>query len=435
MLALLLLLCGCQQHATPIGAAHAANPEAANGPLRVQVVLPEVTTLNRITTQPVTVVPYHQANIDAKVSGYLTELNVDIGDVVEADDVLAVLDVPEMLDELTQQQAVIARLHAEEKQATAAVTLAEANVKAAQAALAQAKSEIQQANADLKAQQAEFRRIEELVGRRSVEARMEDEARQRLESAQAAKASAQASVTSSQASIAVAEAQLEAAKAEVDRAKAETAVAERQMEKMQTLMNYASLRAPFDGVVTARTVDLGDLVSNSQTSNGHRLALFTISQLDRVRVQVAIPEDDSPWATVGDVATVRLSALRGQAIEGTISRITKSLDASTRTMLAEIDIDNPEARLLPGMYGEATIVLDEQAEALVLPASAVRFDAEGKPHVYTVNESGTATVVDVTTGVDDGHQIEITSGLSAEATVIDGMLDRLADGQKVQVDK
>lgn len=87
------------------------------------------------------------------------------------------------------------------------------------------------------------------------------------------------------------------------------------------------------------------------------------------------------------------------------------------------------------MYGEASFVLDEKPEALVLPASAVRFDAEGKACVYTVGDDGTVQVSDVTLGIDDGHRIEILSGLAAADRVIDGMLDRLSPGQQIQVDE
>ena len=428
-------LCGCSNGTASVGESASPPDGAAAGPTRVKTIQPQRITLRRTTTQPVTVNSYHEAEIEAKVTGYLTELNVDIGDEVKAGDVLAVLDVPEMVKEMEQQQAVIARLNAEEVQAEAAVALAVANVQAAQATLAQAQSQVQQADADLKAEKAEFERIKELVSRRSVEARMEDEARQRFESAQAARSAAMASITSAQASVTVAEARLDAAKAEVDRAEAETAVAQKQLERMDTMMQYASLTAPFDGVVTARNVDLGDLVSGTPATAGGRAALFTLAQVDRVRVRAAIPEDHAPWTTVGDAATVHLSALQRESIVGTVSRITKSLDSSTRTMLAEVDLDNAEGRLLPGMYGEATFVLDEKADALVLPAGAVRFDAEGKAQVCTVDGEGTVQIVDVATGVDDGHQIEILSGLSDDAQVVDGMLDRLAAGQKVQVDE
>jgi HlyD family secretion protein len=423
--------CGCSNDAAAVGAAEPQVNEPSGDLIRVQLVEPEVITLQRTTTQPVSVAAYHEAEIGAKVSGYVAELNVDIGDEVRKGDVLAVLDVPEMQDEIAEQQAVIRRQKAEEKQATAALALASANVEAAEAALAQAQAEIQQADADLKAEQAEFERIRQLVERKSVEARMEDEGRQRLESAQATRFAVEAAVNSARANVTVAEAKRDAAQADVERAQAETVVSDRQLMRMETMLRYASLTAPFDGVVMARTVDLGDLVSNWQAASGQQVPLFRLGQLNRVRVQVAVPENDSPWMNVGDEVLVRFSSLRGQSYRGTVSRMTRALDESTRTMLAEIDLDNPEDRILPGMYGEATIVLDEQSEAIVLPAGAVRFDAEGKAYVYTVDQAGTVQVVEVTTGVDDGHRIEIVSGLSPTDRVVGGMLDRLTAGQKV----
>lgn len=434
ILLLVTALSGCTHGAVATGESELSTNESAVGPIRVQVIQPEVTNLRRTTTQPVSVFPYHEASLNAKVSGYLNDLRVDIGDTVQAGDVLAVLSIPEMTLEIEEQEAVILRLHAEEKQAAAAVALAQANVTVSAALLAQAESEVQKSVAEVRAEQSEFRRIADLVNRQSVEARMEDEARQRLESAQAGQQAAEAAVTSAQASVTVAEARLHAAQAEVERAVAETAISHKQLERLRTMAQYGTLAAPFDGVVTARQVDLGDLVGSAQTSGAERAPLFKLAQINRVRVRVAIPEDDAPWTNVGDAVTVRLSSLRGQSFVGTVSRVSNSLDASTRTLLAEVDLENPNRQLLPGMYGEATIVLDEKPNALVLPARSIRFDAKGTAQVYTVDASGTVQAVDVAIGVDDGHQIEIVSGLSPEDRVVDGMLDRLSSGQQVQVD-
>ncbi|MBW3668640.1 MAG: efflux RND transporter periplasmic adaptor subunit, partial [Actinobacteria bacterium] len=138
---------------------------------------------------------------------------------------------------------------------------------------------------------------------------------------------------------------------------------------------------------------------------------------DKVRVRVAIPENDAAWTDRGDKAVVVLRAMRGQPIEGQVSRISRRLDTDTRTMNAEIDLENAAGQLLPGMYGEATITLDER-EALVLPAGAVRFDEEGKSTVYVVGPAGKVSLVEVQTGLDDGRRIEIASGLDGDERVI-----------------
>ncbi|MCH7688948.1 MAG: efflux RND transporter periplasmic adaptor subunit, partial [Planctomycetes bacterium] len=157
------------------------------------------------------------------------------------------------------------------------------------------------------------------------------------------------------------------------------------------------------------------------------------------RVRIAIPENDAPWANVGDPVTLQMRAMPGQTFPGKISRVARALDESTRTMLIEVDLPNADGALLPGMYGEATIILEEIADALVLHAGAVRYNETGDSFVYVVDSVvdnvGTIRIVDVTTGLDDGKQIEITDNLDENDRVVDAMIGRLQAGQKVQVEE
>jgi RND family efflux transporter MFP subunit len=146
---------------------------------------------------------------------------------------------------------------------------------------------------------------------------------------------------------------------------------------------------------------------------------------------VAIPERDAPLANAGDPATITLQALPGQVFEGTVSRTAGVLAESSRTLMLEIDLDNSDGTLLPGMFGQATIVLDSPAERLTLPASTVRFDEAGNSYVYVVNASSEIDVVSVQTGLDDGNQIEITAGLDGAERIVGPLLRRLKAGQKV----
>ncbi|MFH1267418.1 MAG: efflux RND transporter periplasmic adaptor subunit, partial [Planctomycetota bacterium] len=161
--------------------------------------------------------------------------------------------------------------------------------------------------------------------------------------------------------------------------------------------------------------------------------LFVIAALDKVRVRVSVPERDAPWANVGDQATMTFPALPGESFSGKVARIAGSLDESTRTMTIEIDLENPQNRLLPGMFGESTIELEEQADSLVLPAGAVRYDEDGGSYVYVVDPTDQVRVVEVVTGLDDGHEIQITEGLSGNERVANAMIGRLKEGQKVVV--
>jgi RND family efflux transporter MFP subunit len=389
--------------------------------------------LTRTTTQPATVHAYFDARVYAKVSGYLKELRVDIGQAVEEGDVLAVVDVPEMVKQCERQQRVITRLEAEERRAQAEVELARANLTSAEALEDQADADIEKAVAQLAADQAEFNRVEDLVQSRAVEGRLLDEARARLDAAKAARSAAEAALASAEANVLVYRARIAAAEADQATAEAETDVARKQLEELDELLQYATLTAPFAGNVVQRGVEVGDLVRNTQTAGDSREPLFTIARIDQVRVRIAVPEDDAPWADPGDPVAVRLTAMGNQPIQSEITRVARALDPSTRTMLVEVDVPNPELRLLPGLYGEATISLEAVEGALVLPSGAVRYSEAGESYVYTVPEAGTVQIVNVETGLDDGHQIQITSGLSEGARVVAAMIGRLEEGQKVHV--
>lgn len=429
---LVALIAGCQEQ-NSVAQNHVA-ASAGNDTVAVKVVSPQRITLCRKTTQPATIEAQHVAELHAKVAGYLTELKVDIGESVEADDVLAVIGLPEMVKAREKQEAIVRRLQADEKRAKASIALAAANVTAAEASRDQAKADIIMTDAQLTAGQAEFDRFEDLVSNKAVAGRLLDETRMKLQSSQAAKLAVQAAFESAKANVLVAQQELAVAEADWESAQTQTEVARKDVEETDAMMAYATLRAPFAGVVIERNVDPGDLVRNTQTaSDSPRRPLFAIAQLDTVRACVMIPESETPWASEGDPMTLVMRAMPNREFEGKINRTAGSLDESTRTMLVEVDLPNPDRVLLPGMYGQATIMLEEKADCLVLPAGAVRYDAEGRSYVFVVGEDNTVSVVDVSTGLDDGHTIEITEGLSGNERVADAMRARLKPGQQVRV--
>jgi HlyD family secretion protein len=422
-----LFLAGCNQD-------EPAQPPAASDLPVVTIVSPTVTTIRRTTTQPATVHAYHEAQIYAKVSGYLDELKVDIGQTVSKDDPLGIISVPEMQKSREKQEADIRRLVAEEGKAAALIKLATAQVTSAKAQLDRAQADIATAVSQLNADKFEFDRVTDLVNQKAVAARLLDEATQKYESSQSAKASADAALQSATAVVTVAQEQEAVANAEETAAKAQTDVARSELDEIDAMMSYATLKAPFAGVVTQRHVDPGDLVRNIQTaSESSRKPLFEVSQVDRVRVRIAVAENEAPLAGENDAVSLRLRALPGRPFDGVIKRVAKRLDEATRTMLVEVELKNEEGLLLPGMYGEATINLEETPNALVLPATAVRFDETGNSSVYVVGSDSKVSVVSVKTGYDDGKQIQILEGLEASARVVDGRLGRLKEGEKVRV--
>ena len=433
VVSLLPLFSGCNQAAPPASPQTQTKPASPELPV-VRLVAAERTTIQRTTTQPATIHAYHQAEIHAKVAGYLSELKADIGQPVSAGDVLGVIAVPEMQKSIEKQQAVIRRLQAEEQQSAAGVKLALANVKSAEALQIQAAAEVARTDAQLNADTSEFKRVTELVAQQAVAARLLDEARQKLEASTSTKAAVQAALQSAVAAVTVAREKAAVAEASEAASAAQTDVARKELEELETMMQYAVLKAPFNGIVTRRHVDPGDLVRNFQAaSESSRAPLFEISHVAQVRVRIAIPENEAPLARTGNAVTLKLRSLPDREFAGTVNRLSRRLDESTRTMLIEADLDNSEGLLIPGMFGEATVMLQETPEALVIAATAVQFDATGNSSVYVV-ENGAVRSVPVVTGYDNGHHIQIISGVDESAQIVAGRIGRFADGQKVLVE-
>lgn len=390
-------------------------------PVAVETTKPQKVTLKRTTTQPGTVCAFFEAELYARVGGYVKKLYVDMGDQVEEGQKLAEIDVPDLLKAYERQEAEVMRLQSEKGRCDAAIEVAKAKVELGQAG-------VMEAEARVAADRSEHQRIEQLVESGAVTQRLRDETLSRLQASEAA-------LSSQKANLNVAQAELRMAQATAQAAQAAGKVGEKQLEELGISIGYATLRAPFKGVVTQRAVDPGDLIQSAQSSSrGEKKALFTIAQIDKVRVQVPIPQRDAALADVGDKAQFTYEALRGKALEGTISRLSKSLDRITRTMMVEVDFPNADGRLLPGLFGQMTIVLEERTDRLVLPAACIHNEENGgECHVYVVDSSDKVQQVPVTTGFDDGRQIEVTAGLNGNERVVTGMLSRLSPNQTVKV--
>lgn len=422
-------LCGCGDESS--GGASAEKPQRVTV---VSLVKPQTRPLSQTTTQPATVHAYQQAEVFAKVSGYVEALKTDIGRTVKENDVLAVLSVPEMVKAKESQLAEVKRLEAMEARREAEKELAVAQEKAARAQQARAQSQVEQALAQLKADKAERDRVQGLVADMSLERRLLDEAVKRYESSLAGKSAADAALTSAAAEAEVAAKQITVAQKLWEAAKQDTEVARRKRDELTEMLKYAELTARFDGVVTERNVDVGDLVRNVQTAgDAPRKPLFVVADLRRVRVHAVVPENDAPLVKDGAKAVLAVRSLPGRTFEGYVTRSSQRLDERTRTMLVEVVLDNPDRELLPGMYGEVTIGLQRKPKTLVLPAEAVRYDSAGKATLYVLDSGDTVRIVAVQTGIDFGDEIEITEGLQPDDRVVGPIIGRLKSGQKVRV--
>ena len=204
------------------------------------------------------------------------------------------------------------------------------------------------------------------------------------------------------------------------------------MEQRVIMRDYTKVRAPYAGIVTARFADPGALIQVATSSATTAIPLFTIMDLDTVRVYANVPQDDSPWIVPGKTtASVKVTELPSRSFTGTITRSTLALDPATRSLLVEIDLPNADHALRPGTFAQVTLGLREIPQALVVPPQAVVSTQKGKS-VYIV-EQGKAMSIPVQTGISDGRWIEIASGLRGDEEIVVVGKRKLLEGTPVRL--
>lgn len=318
-------------------------------PVDVQVTKPTRRDLVYTVTLPANISPLYQTTLYAKVSGYLKWIGPDKGDRVSKNQVVAIIDAPEV------------------------------------------EEQYQQAMSDFKIKKLTHERLAK-VWKESPDV---------------------------------------IAKQDVDVAEAAYQGARHLMEQRVVMRDYTKVRAPYDGIVTARFADPGALIQIATSSATTAIPLFTIMDLDTVRIYANVPQDDSPWIIPGKTtATVRVTELPGRSFTGTVTRSTLALDPATRSLLIEIDLPNADHALRPGTFAQVSLGLREIPQALVVPPQAVISTQKGKS--LFIVQQGKAMSVAVQTGISDGRWIEITSGLRGDEDIIVVGKRKLLEGMAVR---
>jgi RND family efflux transporter MFP subunit len=204
---------------------------------------------------------------------------------------------------------------------------------------------------------------------------------------------------------------------------------EANVKQLQALQSFEKIYAPFDGVVTARNTDIGDLI-NSGNSGGVKTDLFHIAQPGVLRVYVNVPEEYSQGIKSGMTADLALAEFPGRKFQGKLIRTAEAINMTTRTLLIEVDVDNPTGTLLTGSYAEVHLKVPTQASTYLLPVNTLIFRSECLQ--VGIVKDGNVTLTTVTPGHDFGSQIEVVSGLNANDQVIINPPDSIVTGQKVQ---
>jgi len=202
------------------------------------------------------------------------------------------------------------------------------------------------------------------------------------------------------------------------------------VEQYSALVSFEKIYAPFDGVITARNTDIGDLI-NSGSGGGVKTDLFHIAQPGMLRVYVNVPEEYSQGIKSGMTADLSLAEFPGRKFQGKLVRTAEAINVTTRTLLIEIDVDNPAGTLLTGSYAEVHLAVPTQASTFLLPVNALLFRSEGLR--VGIVRNGKVMLSAVTPGHDFGSQIEIVSGLKADDQVIVNPPDSIVSGQGVQI--
>jgi RND family efflux transporter MFP subunit len=321
---------------------------------------------------PGTTAAFAAASIFARATGYINQRNVDIGDRVEAGDVLAQLAVPELDDQISQNEATLEQL----------------------------KSTLEQAEANLHLAEVTWERDEPLVKKGVIALQQGDVVLQNLKAQKAAVAAAKHNVTAQESLV----------------------------KQLHQNRAYASVVAPFNGIITQRNVDVGALVQGNATSGTF---MFEIMQEHVIRVRVYVPQDAAFGVAPGIEAVVRVPELPDREFPGTVTRIADALQPGTRTLLTEVDIPNPDGALAPGIYCTVELHIPRKTPSISVPAEAIIFNRNGMQ--VAVVSNGKTEIRKVSVKRDLGTRVEVDTGVKAGDQVVLNPPINLVDGSKVQV--
>ncbi|MBI4608210.1 MAG: efflux RND transporter periplasmic adaptor subunit [Candidatus Rokubacteria bacterium] len=363
------------------------------------------------------VLPNKQVAIFSKVSGYIRRIGVERGDLVKPGQLLVEIEDDELQAAAEQARASVAT-------AEANLRVAESNTVAARAAVLSQEANLVRAKAVQENDWRNYQRHQDLLDRGLISAMERDNARTAAESSKASLAAADAQLAVARSQVETQESQVHLARAQLDRERAALKIA-------QTNLDNARITAPFAGYISQRNLDPGASV-NAQAAgtNIASVGILILQNIDTVKVQVEIQERDISLVGVGSTARVLVDAYPGKVFSAGATRAVHALDPRTRTMGLEMEIQNPNHLLKPGMYARVELLVTTHPGALLVPGEAVRFE-DGGPVLYLVQD-GTVVRRPVAVGVSEGTLVEVTQGLSGnEAVIVEGK-ELVRDGQKVR---
>jgi RND family efflux transporter MFP subunit len=334
--------------------------------------------------------PFQDVDVHAKVAGYIKAIYVDVGTHVKEGQTLAILEVPELAAQLAGADAAVRRANEE---------------------IGRALGDLERAKSSHSAAHLAFKRLSDAAKTREGLV-----AQQELDDAQARDLEGEAQVSSAKSALAAAQQELE--------------VAQANQKQVSALSDYTRIVAPFTGVVTNRYADTGALVAAGTSSSTQATPVVRLAQISVLRLVLPIPESVAAQVHLHDPVRVHVQALN-EDIQGHVSRFADSLDLQTRTMETEIDCENHDGRLMPGMYTESEISLRQVPNALTVPLEAVVRNGD-EATVLAVDSKNRIEERHIKLGLEDNSRVEVLSGLSEGECVVIGNRSEFRSGQKVQ---
>jgi RND family efflux transporter MFP subunit len=347
-------------------------------------------SLVRTLTVSSELVPFQQIDVYAKESGFVKTLNVDYGTRVKAGQVLAVLEIPELQLQLTEDDAAI-------KNAQNQVMLAE--------------HELNRVQANREVLHLQYDRLNGVA-----KSKPGLVAQQEVDDAQGKDLAAQA--------------QVEASKSNQQAAQSQLQVAEAKRARDQALFDYSKITAPFAGVVTERYANLGALLQAGTSSSTQAMPLVRLSQEDIFRLVIPVPESYVRYIHLGDPVQVNVPSIN-RTLPGKVARFSHDVQEDTRTMHTEVDVSNPNGALVEGLYAEATINIENKNNALYVPVQAIDHNGD-RTSVFVVSSAGKLETRTVVLGIQTSSDAEVVSGLEEGELVVVSDRSGLKEGQEVR---
>jgi RND family efflux transporter MFP subunit len=334
--------------------------------------------------------PFQDVAVHAKVAGYIRTISVDVGDHVKQGQTLAILEVPELAAQLSG---------------------AEAGARAGQEQIRRAEGDLRRAQSAQSAAHSAYVRLKQ-----AADSRAGLVAQQEVDEAQAKDLGSTAQVASAEAELSAAKQQLE--------------VSEANRKQYAALSDYTRIVAPFAGVVTNRYADTGALVAAGTSTSTQAIPVVRLAQISVLRLVLPVPESMAGQIHIGELVKVHVQAL-GRDFQGKVCRFADSLDLQTRTMQTEIDVENRDGSLMPGMYTETQVSLGDKKNALTIPVEAVTRNGDDAT-VLAVDPQNVVEERHVRLGLENDSRVEVVSGLSDGERVIIGNRSAFRNGQKIQ---